>query len=279
MRFKESSPLLVLGMHRSGTTMLVDILERAGVFFGSQYGYNKEAFPFLSLHEQIMREYGSAWDNPFAFTEYLNSGDSECEIKKCVDSSFHQKKFSRFRKEAAQAAFWGFKDPRTCLFAEVWREIFPSARYIYIYRNPYDVALSLQKRAFDDITLSEKLGLAYRLKLMASSIVKGKTGYHLNSVLCKRLDHGVRLWQHYNEQCMNFIDTLEPENYCIVKYEDFISSRGSKECLEDFMGTKLYIEEFDFDGGAVNRYKNNVSNLSINYDCKDLAARLGYEQY
>jgi hypothetical protein len=42
---------------------------------------------------------------------------------------------------------WGFKDPRTLLMIEEWRQLCPGARFVGIYRNPVAVARSLMSRS------------------------------------------------------------------------------------------------------------------------------------
>jgi hypothetical protein len=41
---------------------------------------------------------------------------------------------------------WGWKEPRTTLFAQSWLRIFPDARFIHVVRNPLAVALSIRHR-------------------------------------------------------------------------------------------------------------------------------------
>ena len=40
------SPLLITGMHRSGTSLLVEILEKNGIFFGAYQDHNRESIFF-----------------------------------------------------------------------------------------------------------------------------------------------------------------------------------------------------------------------------------------
>jgi exonuclease VII small subunit len=45
---------------------------------------------------------------------------------------------------------WGWKDPRTALFLDFWDALVPGAAYVFLYRHPLDVLLSLVRRA--DVT-------------------------------------------------------------------------------------------------------------------------------
>jgi hypothetical protein len=44
---------------------------------------------------------------------------------------------------------WGWKDPRSCLFLDFWGELLPQANFLFLYRHPLDVVLSLQRRAVE----------------------------------------------------------------------------------------------------------------------------------
>jgi len=41
---------------------------------------------------------------------------------------------------------WGFKDPRTLLVLDGWREVLPALEFAGIFRHPFEVASSLQSR-------------------------------------------------------------------------------------------------------------------------------------
>jgi hypothetical protein len=49
-------------------------------------------------------------------------------------------------EQRAGLELWGWKDPRTCLFLPFWDRLLPEARYVFVYRHPVEVALSLLRR-------------------------------------------------------------------------------------------------------------------------------------
>jgi hypothetical protein len=61
----------------------------------------------------------------------------------------------------ADRPFWGWKEPRTCLFLELWERLLPQARFLFLYRHPVDVTLSLWRRNID-LELRRDPGLAFR---------------------------------------------------------------------------------------------------------------------
>lgn len=73
----------------------------------------------------------------------------------------------------AHVVCWGWKDPRTSVLLDFWDARVPEARYVFIYRAPWDVADSMQRLGADVFLGSP--GLAYRI------------------------------WHHYNEALLAFI--------------------------------------------------------------------------
>ncbi len=56
-----ASPLIVVGMHRSGTTLLVRLLEHCGVFMGINQSGNGEARFFQNLNREALDVLGCNW--------------------------------------------------------------------------------------------------------------------------------------------------------------------------------------------------------------------------
>ncbi|MDP4350266.1 hypothetical protein QSG17_25820, partial [Escherichia coli] len=47
---------------------------------------------------------------------------------------------------AGRGSGWGWKDPRTTLFLDFWSEFLPDARYLLVFRRPWEVVDSLFRR-------------------------------------------------------------------------------------------------------------------------------------
>jgi hypothetical protein len=53
---------------------------------------------------------------------------------------------------------WGWKDPRTTLFLPLWKQLLPDAFFLFLYRHPLEVLLSLVRcRALSPVSLVEGL--------------------------------------------------------------------------------------------------------------------------
>lgn len=145
----DHQPVLVLGMHRSGTSCLAGSLEEAGLYLGQvntaaphNARGNRESRAIMDLQDDLLRANGGNWDAP---------------PREVIWAAEH-----RARRDAIISTYptdrvWGFKDPRTLLTLSGWLEVFPSARFVGTFRHPLAVAASLHAR--NGIPLEKSLEL------------------------------------------------------------------------------------------------------------------------
>ena len=62
---KCNQPIIIIGMHRSGTSMITRFIEDSGVFIGkkNKMGPNSEAFFFQKINEWLLYQKGASWDS------------------------------------------------------------------------------------------------------------------------------------------------------------------------------------------------------------------------
>jgi len=156
--------ICVLGMHRSGTSLLTRILNLIGVNLGSDEVLTTEpvaANPkgywehneIAAINEAILKRHGGSWDEP----PPLPSG---WETATAIDDLRHHAQ-QLIQDEFAGVQLWGWKDPRTCLTLPFWQQLLPNMRYIICLRNPVDVARSLEHRDNFSTEKSSNLWLTY----------------------------------------------------------------------------------------------------------------------
>ncbi|MEW6572041.1 MAG: sulfotransferase [Bacillota bacterium] len=149
-RICANPPIIIVGMHRSGTTLLVRLLERAGVFMGHMQTKNKEASFYQRINKDALDMFGCSW----RCLDYLPNNETlrtypwlKAMILKRIEKGFILEYcgtraigllFKRF--------LWGWKDPRNSLLLPVWHQVYPDATVINIIRDGRDVALSLMVR-------------------------------------------------------------------------------------------------------------------------------------
>lgn len=148
-----SRPLVVAGMHRSGTSLVASLAAAAGVDMGERLldadsanprGYFED-LAFVSLHQRMLADSTPADDGG-----HRDWGWTESE-------RLDRERFAEHREEARSLIEagrragrpWGWKDPRTTLALDFWDGLLEDARYLLVYRYPWDVADSMQRLGAD----------------------------------------------------------------------------------------------------------------------------------
>jgi len=134
-------PLIIAGMHRSGTSMTASGLQAAGlnvgerlagVSLGNEFGHF-ENVDFVSLHGDILCSQGHGPEG------WVANGSVS------VPLAFVERAREIVEHNASQDA-WGWKDPRTTLFLEFWADLLPQANFLFLVRPPWEVVDSLFRR-------------------------------------------------------------------------------------------------------------------------------------
>lgn len=148
-------PVVVIGMHRSGTSLVVRMLEQLGLFIGRVRDPNDEATFFLKTNEWLLRQSGGAWDHPQSIDTILQAPDAREGYAGLLREMVRSPRamlylggwrYLRTRGEWSLREPWGWKDPRTTFTLPLWREVFSQPKIVHIVRHGLDVALSLQAR-------------------------------------------------------------------------------------------------------------------------------------
>jgi hypothetical protein len=143
--------LCVLGMHRSGTSVVTQFLHRLGMTVAPELleamdGVNDEGFwedrHVVELNEKLLLARNSRWhDCGIVTTETMDLGAEE-EIR--------SEAIAHFKRNYRAEGFSVVKDPRLCrslpFWFDVWRDAGLSPIFIHVVRHPFAVAKSLQKR-------------------------------------------------------------------------------------------------------------------------------------
>lgn len=143
--------VVILGMHRSGTSCLAGALQQAGLYLGDVSIQNKfnrkgnrEHSEIMRLNDDILSYNLASWDNPpLKSIKWTNKHEERA--KKIISS------FSRNALDAP----WGFKDPRVLLTLPFWEKTLDNPTYIGTFRHPLNVVQSLQKRDSNNVLTFE----------------------------------------------------------------------------------------------------------------------------
>jgi hypothetical protein len=188
--------VLVVGMHRSGTSAITGALGELGLGLPSLDDRmdwpesNPEHWESLSLslfNEDLLIRQGGCWDGPPSLppgseAELLRTSDPGAALTVAYPST--------------GPAVW--KDPRMCLLLPYWRSVLPDPiSAVFVWRSPLAVSSSLQKR--DGISIAS----------------------------------GLALWERYNRSALEGLDGIDTY---VVSYESVVENpSGFVDSIADWL--------------------------------------------
>ncbi len=117
--------------------MLSKILHESEISMGAfdkGVGYDQgNKYERLETHDLNIRALGCDYK-----AHSLNITNVLTDIKEVQPETIAELK-DFVRQNNAQGRAWGFKDPRTCLTYNVWKEILPEHKLVAIFRHPYEL--------------------------------------------------------------------------------------------------------------------------------------------
>lgn len=158
---KQIKTVVVLGMHRSGTSMVAGVLKILGINMGEELEEGNEWNPlgyfenkkFMAINKKITNEKEGLIINVPTLDEIL--------LKK---ERFIYKIDQLIKQE--ESALWGWKDPRTSLTIDLFLPFLKNPYFIICFRNPLQVAYSLQKRDGTNINEGIELAALYNQRIL-----------------------------------------------------------------------------------------------------------------
>ncbi len=198
--------VVILGMHKSGTTLVSRILHESGISMGRfdpKIGYDQgNHYEREECNDLNRRLLGTPAGRSFEVVHRPRPpypAELEAEAKRLTASL------------NARHDTWGFKDPRTCLTFDFWKKHLPDARIILVFRDPSEV-----------------------------------WQHHLHPRLLKRLLYSagkgtrvLRAWAVYNRSALEAIESFPKERVHVLEYSRFMTDPGAIDRLARFVGTPL----------------------------------------
>lgn len=195
---------VVLGMHKSGTTLVSQILHHSGISMGdidTRRGYDDanqyEDQESLRLNMELIRapDYEVLYVRPPA---------------DLVPTSEQRDRMRRFIADrSARATDWGFKDPRTTLVYPLWAAELPEHRLIAVWRAPEEIWPRF-----------------------------AAPGPRLWYQEPKRAWSFVLRWCEHNELLARHLRGTS-RDYILLNYSDFMADDGELRRLQEFVGRPL----------------------------------------
>ena len=165
--------IVILGMHRSGTSALTGALAEMGCVMPEHLMAAKDANPkgffesdaITGLNDQLLASAGRSWDSFEGMPGgWAASPDAERFARLAVET---------IRAEFGHAELFAMKDPRVCRLVPFWdaalREAGCSPLYVCTHRHPIDVASSMGFRGGYATDYALLLWLRHQLEAEAGS--------------------------------------------------------------------------------------------------------------
>ncbi len=200
--------LVITGMHRSGTSLTASLLQSAGLDVGqrllmendSNLRGHYEDLDFVNFHEDILDAQGlntAGW--------ILDRSIPISEILLPQATALVERNDSK--------PLWGWKDPRTVLFLDFWQQFIPTAKFIFVYRQPWEVMDSLFRRG--------------------------------NPTFVKNPNLALEVWQHYNQLILEFCQKF-PERSLLLSLDSITHDPDLLiKAIHEKLGITLQIPEGD----------------------------------
>ncbi|MDI1298761.1 hypothetical protein, partial [Methylotenera sp.] len=144
--------IVVLGMHRSGTSVITRALNVLGVELGDKLlppvvgdndkGYFEDA-DINILNIEILQSLGLDWHSLTPI--------SSVDVNQLKEKGYFLRAIDLLRNKTSNSDLFGIKDPRVTKLLPFWQAVFKQSSfdvsYLMVIRNPLSVAKSLSKRS------------------------------------------------------------------------------------------------------------------------------------
>ncbi|MBN1883551.1 MAG: sulfotransferase [Deltaproteobacteria bacterium] len=233
----ENKAIIVLGMHRSGTSAIAAGLEAMGFALGKKYvtiQYDNQKGYFenedvVSFDDHLLQFLNSRWDNPFFDGRRALADCEEHEL-----APWYEEADAIIRENFSGYSRWAVKDPRMCQLLSFWTSVLErngylgtDTYYIHVLRHPLEVAHSQLQRH------RKNPGFHYIGGDLRQTVLLWLSS-HLQALREVNSDNNIAIL---------FTDLLEEpalQMERIIRFLDIDISRDSlKEYLDDFLERSL----------------------------------------
>ncbi|MGL4649336.1 MAG: sulfotransferase [Caldilineaceae bacterium] len=208
----QAEPLIIIGAHRSGTSLVTQVLQQMGLFVGAELSPDLyEAYFFQDLNRVLMQAASATWESPTAMYPALahagwRSGALQWLATEC--QGLRSKSYVGWRNwqmghRLPPAGRWGWKDPRSTITLPLWLHLYPRARVLHVYRNGVDVSQSLVRRQEQSLQRNPRLKASPR---------------------CLTLAGAFEVWIDYMARAEEMVRLPSPDRVLEIRYEDFLAA-------------------------------------------------------
>lgn len=232
--------VVVLGMHRSGTSMLAGLLVTGmgynvgGPLIGSKFDNEKGFFERIDVvlqNDEFMNLQGIDWS-----IGVVNYDDQRAlEAKKSGLAKFTYGRRGLAFLNKADNAPWLQKDPRMCITLKTWLPLLHSQPAIlFTYRHPLEVALSLMVRESSfSLEHGLRLWIIYNMRGIQNSAGLCRVYSSNDAVLADPMTEVKRISQELTSRCGVPAPPNELSEEQVGKFVDTSLQHNSKRVGDD----------------------------------------------
>lgn len=162
--------IVVIGMHRSGTSIVMNALACLGVSLGDNLLPPGVDNPKGFFEDRSVNDLNIAMLDAIGQTWFSLSLVSESDIDKLIALGYLDKAVALLNEKIITTPIFGFKDPRVSKLLKFWKLVFArmhcDVQYVLCLRHPLSVANSLLKRNKSPIQKGYLLWLSYNLSIV-----------------------------------------------------------------------------------------------------------------
>ena len=196
-------PNLVGATGGSGTRVVAKILRRAGLYTGDKLNPYEDAVEFGF--------YSDRWIN-----RYLAAGELPEDMRGEMETDLRSVLADHAGDIPAEAAAWGWKEPRSIYLLRFWNETMPSIRFLHFLRDGRDMAFSENQQQL------AKHGDA----VLGDDLRKAKTP-----------TRSIAVWTRVNLAAADYGERELGSRYLRVRFEDLCADPASSVAqIYDFFG-------------------------------------------
>ncbi len=223
--------ILVLGMHRSATSLTTNILTELGLYAGNRYELleadsdNKKGYferkDVIELSDKMLVENNITWTSVRRHIKKIKiSKDSQKELEKILIDI----------KKKASGRNIVIKEPKICITEPVWKKAITSLgmkeKVVAVFRHPYEVAMSINKR--------DGIDFSYALKI----------------------------WYYYNCCILESLNSMNSAHYIVINHNDYFYKRELQiDKIAEFLHIDKYNKKIINDIVDLKLYHNKINNL------------------
>lgn len=282
-------PVIIIGMHRSGTSALTRLLQQSGLFMGRGASRNEEAVFTNAINAWLFRQASASWDRPEsiddlfaddavwpALTDYLGGIVRGPAAARFLGAA----RWLRWGRLDRVGQPWGWKDPRNTWTLPLWLELFPDARVVHIVRHGVPVAESLRTRRARAV--EARLARYRRRRRWACLNPRApKAAGFGGQPRCRTLEGGFSLWEAYVRRASAHVERLG-NRALQLGYEDLVEApRENLGAVLDFC--ELRVDErrvtaaaAGLDAGRAHAWRDDERLQRFAADVSDRLGALGY---